>query len=137
MKTCTMVNVQMTGGMPGGFRFPASCLVSERGKKKGFMIQIHSFLNDCCLCKYCLDKWLLVQCICPPTVVNGSQSSCHLHQCWGPLSTYQNPHTLLLSPSQMAFITREILPTGASWAWKCHPEIQGRANLLCALVVWW
>lgn len=34
MKTCTMVNVQMTGGMPGGFRFPASRLVFEREKKR-------------------------------------------------------------------------------------------------------
>lgn len=36
----------------------------------------------------------------------------------------------------MAFITREILPTGASRAWKCHLEIQGRDNLLSALVVY-
>lgn len=32
-------------------------------------------------------------------------------------------------------LQREILPTGASRAWKCHPEIQGRDNLLCVLVV--
>lgn len=54
----------------------------------------------------------------------------------GWLSTFQSPHTLLLSPIQMVFITERNLPTGASCAWKCHPEIQGRDDLLCVRVVW-
>lgn len=107
----------------------------KKNRKKGFIIQIHSFSNACCLGKYCLDKWLLVQCICSPQLLTVLTAVAASITTRGPLCTHQSPHVLLLSPIQMAFITREILPTGASCAWKCHPEIQGRDNLLCVLVV--
>lgn len=69
------------GRMPGGFEFPASCLFCAWGERgDGFLIQIHSFSDACCLCKYCLNKWLLVPCICSPAVVKSSQSSCCLNQ---------------------------------------------------------
>lgn len=50
-----------------------------------------------------------------------------------PLTRAFTPYFCLLP--RWPSLQREILPTGASRAWKCHPEIQGRDNLLCVLVV--
>lgn len=53
----------------------------------------------------------------------------------GFLSTYWRPHTLLLSPSQMAFITERNFANRCPVCLEMPSEIQGRDNLLCVLVV--
>lgn len=76
MKTSSMVNVQMTRGNAG--RFQISCITPIFCKGKKSFPNPNPFLFERLLpCKYCLDKWLLVQRICSPTVVS-SQSSCCL-----------------------------------------------------------
>lgn len=123
------------GGTPGGFRFPTSRLFFCIGKKKRFH-NPNPFLFECLLpVNTAQINDSLSNVFVPPQLLTVLRAVAASISTRGSLSTYHSPHTLLLSPIQMAFITERNFANRCLLCLEIPSEIQGRDNLLCVLVV--